>query len=264
MTNHKTKSLAIGIIASLAIVSTSANAFPSIAGNTQNQSFSKAKKIMQREIYTTPFLMQTLYCHAKFNDKKQVEIPQGFINAAWKKRAHRWEAEHITPAESFGRTFAAWRTGDSQCVNSHGEHYKGRRCANKASEEYRLMQSDLWNLAPAMGNINAAHSNYRWSMLPDTPTRFGSCDFRYSRSERKAQPPESSRGIIARTELYMSAAYPRYKLSTTQRNLFNAWNKQVPVSQWECTRAFRIYHIQGNENPFVMNQCKAGGMFHDV
>ncbi|WP_318521197.1 endonuclease [Photobacterium leiognathi] len=254
------KVITLSIITALSAFN--ANAFPSGTGNTVNQSFSKAKKIMQHDIYTTPALMKTLYCHADFNERKQITLPSGFVNEVWKKRAHRWEAEHITPAESFGRTFSEWRDGSPECVNSHGKHYKGRRCANKASAEYRYMQSDLWNLAPAIGSVNAAHSNYRWSMLPDVKSRFGSCDFRYDRKARRAQPPMDSRGIIGRTELYMAYAYPRYKLSSAQRKLFEAWNKQVPVNQWECTRAYKIYHIQGNKNPFVMNQCQSLGLFH--
>lgn len=239
----------------LAILS-SVQATAAIPGNTYNESFSKAKKIMQHQIYTNPVNMKTLYCHAQFNEQKQITLPNGFINAAWKKRSFRWEAEHVTPAENFGKSFSAWRDGAPECVNRKGEHYKGRRCANRASKEYRYMQSDLFNLFPAMGSINAAHSNYRWSMLPNIQNRFGSCDFRYDKKTRTSQPPLISRGEIARAELYMSAAYPRYRLSSSQRKLFLAWDKQVPVTKWDCERAKKIEKIQGNQNPFIVKQCK--------
>ncbi|MEZ9619050.1 endonuclease I family protein, partial [Vibrio sp. 10N.261.55.C9] len=160
---------------------------------------------------------------------------------------------HVVPAENFGRTFVEWREGDTSCVNSKGQTYKGRRCANKANKEYRLMQSDLYNLFPAIGSVNAMRSNYNFTMLPDESSDFGSCAMKIN--DRKAEPPVSARGRIARTYFYMEETYPRYNMSKQQRQLMTAWDKQFPVSAWECQRAKRIENIQGNVNTILKERC---------
>ncbi len=55
-------------------------------GNTTIQSFSKAKKHMQRDIYTNQNHMETLYCGASFNKDKYIELPKGFTTEVHKKR----------------------------------------------------------------------------------------------------------------------------------------------------------------------------------
>ncbi|MDF4355627.1 endonuclease I, partial [Vibrio parahaemolyticus] len=86
-------------------------------GNTTITSFNTAKKIMQQHVYTTPELRKTLYCGATFNVKKEVTPPSGFKTNKYKNRLNRWEAEHIVPAENFGRTFIEWREGHPQCID---------------------------------------------------------------------------------------------------------------------------------------------------
>ncbi len=163
-------------------------------GNTTNQSFSKAKKIMQQQIYTNPADMKTIYCGADFNNKKYITLPSGFTTDVYKKRTKRWEAEHVVPAENFGRAFSEWRDGAKVCVDNKGKAFKGRKCAEKANKEYRLMQSDLYNLYPAIGAVNAARQNYNYVMLPKTASKdyrsFGSCDMIIDKKDHDAQPPE--------------------------------------------------------------------------
>jgi len=78
---------------------------------------------------------------------------------------------------------------------------------------------------------------------------------------RRAEPPEYTRGPIARSTLYMAEAYADvYKLSNQQRQLMEAWNKMYPADQWECTRAQRIQKIQKNENRFVTEACRKAGL----
>lgn len=49
---------------------------------------------------------------------------------------------------------------------------------------------------------------------------FGSCDMKID--NKKAEPPENARGRIARSYMYMESAYPRYKMSKSQRQLMSA------------------------------------------
>lgn len=221
------------------------------AGNDQIESFSKAKKLLEQKVYFDH--RETLYCNARFDDKKIITPPSGFQSDKYVKRAKKVEWEHVVPAENFGRTFVEWREGDTSCVNSKGQAYKGRRCANKANKEYRLMQSDLYNLFPAIGSVNAMRSNYNFTMLPDESSDFGSCAMKID--DKKAEPPVNARGRIARTYLYMEEAYPRYNMSKQQLQLMTAWDKQFPVSAWECQRAKRIENIQGNVNTILKERC---------
>lgn len=83
------------------------------AGNMQNESFAKAKRLLEQEVYYDH--RQTLYCGAFFDAHKQVELPQGFTTDKHQKRSARVEWEHVVPAENFGRAFSEWREGHALC-----------------------------------------------------------------------------------------------------------------------------------------------------
>jgi len=58
----------------------------------------------------------------------------------------------------------------------------------------------------------------------------------------------------------MDWAYPGHGvISKKNRKLFEAWDKEDPVDEWECERCRRIEGIQGNENPFVKKVCVERG-----
>ena len=116
-------------------------------GNTTNQSFNSAKRMLEREVYFDH--RETLYCSAAFDERKNVMPPVGFESDRYQKRAKRIEWEHVVPAENFGRAFVEWREGHSDCVDSKGKSFRGRNCAEKSNLEYRYMQSDMHNLFPA-------------------------------------------------------------------------------------------------------------------
>ena len=223
--------------------------------NTQIDSFSKAKRLLMQNVYNATEMRKTVYCDAKFDEKKQVILPQGFNDSLYTSRSNRIEFEHVVPAENFGRAFKEWREGDGQCVSSKGKPYKGRKCAEKVNHEYRLMQADGYNLFAAIGSVNAYRSNYNFQMMPDTQSDFGSCDFHVE--DRKAQPPQQARGLIARTYLYFDATYPQFRLSKQQKQLFTAWDKQYPVSTFECQKAKIVASYQHNSNPILAERCTA-------
>ncbi|MEZ8737471.1 endonuclease [Vibrio sp. 10N.222.51.E8] len=225
------------------------------AGNTTIDSFNKAKRTLEREVYQDHRV--TLYCEAQFDAQKNVQHPDGFVTTKHKKRSKKVEWEHVVPAQNFGQAFSEWRDGDEQCVNSKDKSFKGRRCAEKVNKEYRYMQADMHNLFPAIGAVNALRSNYNFTMLPTIKSDFGSCDMRIY--NKKAQPPVASRGRIARTYMYMEATYPKYQMSKQQRQLMKVWDIQDPVSKWECLRSKRIEKIQGNANTIVNSRCDIAG-----
>jgi deoxyribonuclease-1 len=124
---------------------------PALAANQEIQSFSKAKKILEKQVYNNH--RTTLYCGATFDANKKVTPPQGFTTTKYVKRSKKIEWEHVVAAENFGRIFSEWRDGHKQCINSKGKAFKGRKCAEKINTEYRHMQSDMFNLYPAIGAV---------------------------------------------------------------------------------------------------------------
>lgn len=222
-----------------------------VSGNARFESFAQVKRLLLESVYADHRL--TLYCGARFHADRRVDPPPGFTTAKHHQRAARLEWEHVVPAENFGRFFPAWRDGDAQCVGRDGRPYRGRRCAEKTSPEYRRMQADMHNLFPAIGAVNAARSNYGMTMLPGEPSAFGSCAMKIA--GRKAEPPDAAKGTVARASLYMAAAYAPFRLSAGQRKLFHAWDRLFPPDDWECERERRIARLQGNGNPFVREAC---------
>lgn len=225
-------------------------------GNTREDSFQAAKRALDKRVYYDHRV--TLYCRAGYDKNGAVILPEGFRAPKHQARAARIEWEHVVPAENFGRTFAEWRDGHPDCQDRRGP-FKGRKCAERVSREYRLMQADMYNLYPAIGAVNALRENYNYAMLPGAQNSFGSCAMKIA--DGKAEPPEYARGTIARSTKYMAWAYPRFQLSRQQEQLMDAWDKMYPVDQWECARAERIEAIQGNENPMVKNKCREAGLW---
>jgi len=221
-------------------------------GNTSLQSFNKAKKILLKEVYYDH--LTTFYCGCPFTINKKIIPSDKYTPKKRWKRAYRLEWEHIVPAHAFGQSFPEWRNGHPECVSSKGKPFKGRNCTRKMIVKFRYMESDMYNLVPAVGEINGLRSNYSFGMIPGEKREFGECDMEIE--NRKVEPPPEVRGNIARTYFYMDWAYPGHGIiSNKNRKLFQAWDKEDPVDAWECERCWKIEKIQGNENPFVREHC---------
>jgi len=137
-------------------------------------------------------------------------------------------------------------------VDNKGRAFKGRRCASKVAVSYRYMESDTYNLVPAIGEVNGLRSNYRFGMVAGKGY-IEVCNMKIDKEARTVEPPEHVRGDIARTYKYMDQAYPGKGIMGRDR--------QDPVDKWECERCKRIEAIQGNENPIVKEQCKKAGLW---
>lgn len=208
-------------------------------------SFGSAKRQMNK-IFSDHRV--TLYCACPFNQYKQVDLKScGMEEAIQRKRAQRAEAEHMMPAENFGRQLPCWR--ERLCTKKNGKRYRGRRCCKKISSSFRRMEAELFNLWPAVGLINQARSNYRYSPLPWRHGYYG-CDFKFDSKLRKAEPGNRAKGIVARANLFMAQKYA-IKLSAAQRKLFKAWDKQFPPCAWEKTWAKRVAVIEGYPNSYI-------------
>lgn len=166
------------------------------------------------------------------------------------------EREHVVPAQNFGRAFVEWREGAPECRDGDGIPFKGRKCAGIASRQFRRMEADLHNLFPSVGCVNAKRSNFNFTELPSSAeTPFGpTCPIKFQ--ERRVEPPDPAKGVVARAYLYMDWAYDEYQMSKQQRRVMEAWDAAHPPDGWECERNRRIRRVQGNGNPFVEAKCE--------
>lgn len=62
-------------------------------GNQANDSFNKAKKVLQHQVYHDHRI--TFYCGAVFDQQKNITLPVGFTTQKHQKRAKKVEWEHI-------------------------------------------------------------------------------------------------------------------------------------------------------------------------
>ncbi len=213
------------------------------------KSFRSAKKIAQ-QIYSSSLPMTSFYCGCDIKVVGKQWKPDlascGYQVRKQIPRANRIEWEHVVSAWEFGHQKQCWQNG-------------GRKNCGRISPEFKKMEADLHNLTPTVGEVNGDRSNYRFSQWNAKSTLYGQCDMVVDFKGRKVQPPEQSRGAIARTYFYMQQNYG-LAISSSQKRLFEAWNKSYPVDKIECRRDQLIANRQGNNNAFVLNQCQNLGL----
>lgn len=223
--------------------------FPLITNAAPPDNFNEAKKVVSSVFAERPV---TLYCGCKYDPAtKRVDLNSCNMQSAMGiERARRIEWEHMMPAENFGRQLPCWR--EAMCTNGAGE-YKGRKCCEKLSPEFRHMEAELYNLWPAVGAVNQARSNYRYAQFPRAifgNSSYHGCPILIDNSLRKVEPRDEAKGIVARANLFMSQKYG-IKLSEEQRRLFETWNKEYPPTPWERVWSGKVAAIEGYSNNFI-------------
>ena len=161
----------------------------------------------------------------------------GYVPRKNKQRAERVEWEHIVPAWTIGHQRQCWQEG-------------GRKNCAANDQVFKTAEADLHNLVPVVGEVNGDRSNFALTMLSAPPTQYGKCEFVVDFKQSKAMPPKATRGVIARTYLYMADTY-QLRLSKADRNIYNAWSKAYPVTAWEKWRNQQNACVQKNSNPYV-------------
>lgn len=198
-------------------------------------SFETVKKRMYSKVYFDH--ETTFYCGCAYSDKVPDLASCGMDAVELGPRADRTEVEHIVPASAFGRTRPCWAAG-------------GRDECLRVDPVFETFHSDLHNLAPSVGDVNASRSDFSMGLIDGDDSSFGGCDFEVDLDDDKVEPPADVRGDIARAYFYVEWMYG-LELTEGQRHLFLAWNAADPVDEWEITRDTRIEELQGNSNPFV-------------
>lgn len=210
--------------------------------NYHQNNFSQAKAYAAQINADAP---ADFYCGCKISWHGKKGVPDlsscGYSVRKNANRAERIEWEHVMPAWEFGHQRQCWQNG-------------GRKSCSKDAD-YRRIESDLHNLQPAIGEVNGDRNNFQYSQWNGGEQQYGQCSMKVDFKQKLAQPPERARGAIARTYFYMRDQYHLH-LSRQQTQLFTAWDKQYPVTSWECERDNRIAKVQGNHNSYVQQACQ--------
>jgi len=212
------------------------------------QSFGEAKVQARRSIYHDQNQSEpgTLYCGCKWiwtgKTGGRVDLDScGYMPRKNANRAARIEWEHIVPAWVMGHQRQCWQNG-------------GRKNCTKTDPVFRVMEANLFNLAPAIGEVNGDRSNYLYGMVSRTmPNQYGQCTTRTDFKERTTEPRDKVKGFVARVTFYM---YDHYGLSMSkaQQRILMAWNHQFPVAAWERELDNRIAKLMGHHNRYVTGE----------
>ena len=200
--------------------------------------FSEAKRVAQR-IYSDE--AQTFYCGCPMRWQGGKGIPDlkacGYQVRKNGPRAQRIEWEHVVPAHQFGRELICWQQG-------------GRDQCGRNDAEFRRMEADLFNLKPAIGEVNGDRANFDFALLPNVPLQHGSCPIKIDFKRKLAEPKPEIRGDIARIYFYMADKYA-LQLENAQQKMFIEWHQADPVDARELQLHQRIAQQMGHSNHFV-------------
>ncbi len=133
------KRLSIFIYVLITVFTLATSVHAASKGNTTIQSFSKAKKILIKQVYRGH--QTTFNCESQYTQGKHVIHTNGYVPKKNSKRAHRLEWEHIVPAHAFGQSFKEWREGHPDCVKKRANRLKA-----EIVHENEISNSDTWNL----------------------------------------------------------------------------------------------------------------------
>ncbi len=204
--------------------------------------FAQAKKLLNKNLVL--FANKTIYCGCLVQ-RRNIDLKScGYKIQSNPKRAARLEWEHVVPAEAFGQSFSEWRVGAPQC---HGK--KGRKCA-KTNLEFSKMEGDVYNLFPEIGELNGLRSNFSMAQLNESDYDFGGCKAKLH--DRKFEPMDFAKGIVARTYLHMETTHPGHGIiSDKNRKLFEAWDKLYPLTELECQRWKKLEKITATKHALI-------------
>jgi deoxyribonuclease-1 len=200
--------------------------------SVNGQTFYHAKKEL-RQIYKEN--RKTFYCGCEFDSEHNIDLSScGYKVFKNPLRAKRVEWEHIVPVSFFGKKLSCWPNG-------------GRQICSLSSDKFKKFESDLHNIVPSIGEINANRSNKMHGIVTN-PTKYGYCDFRINRYF--AQPRKDIQGDVARIWLYMIY---KYDLTIPDHilKIYEQWNKDDPIDDHERWRNEQIIKIQGDSNIFI-------------
>lgn len=199
------------------------------------RNFNSAKKILP-EVYVG--LEEDIYCGCKYSGKDVDLASCGYVPRKNANRAQRIEWEHVVPARHLGSQQQCWQDG-------------GRKNCSGKDPLFDMMEGDLNNLVPAIGEVNGDRGDMSYGAWTSHPTPvYGQCTSLPDFKNKRFQPREEVRGRVARISLYMHSRYG-LRMSDQDKKLWCAWSKTYPVDAWEIERNKRIKRWQGEGNSLL-------------
>lgn len=209
-------------------------------------SWSSAKNTMDDDAYFDH--RYTVYCGCEYESKGN-SYGSGTVDTAkcgldvadiYASPAKRIEWEHIVPASLMPQgQFYCWQNESEIEACGFGEK-KNRECCSEVSPIAKIMNLDLFNLAPAVGQLNQYRTNDPYGEVGDGIGYEGlgqRCEARdlggtSSTANGIFEPPDCKKGDLARTWFYMRLRHGVY-ISAKQEKMFKEWSEKDPVSPWE-------------------------------
>lgn len=137
---------------------------------------------------------------------------------------------------------------------------KGVRCGDRnqcrrSSKRFRLIESDMHNMYPALSEVNKIRSAMSFSTIKGEKhlklDSVSNCDFEVDFRKRRVEPRPAARGEIARAMLYMDDTYAELELFKRQREMLLKWHQADRPSNLEKKRNDVIERLQGTRNRWV-------------
>lgn len=205
-----------------------------------HRNFNSAKKILP-EVFAD--MEEDFYCGCKYTGKDVDFASCGYEPRKNANRAARIEWEHVVPASHMGSQRQCWQEG-------------GRKNCSGKDPLFDMMEGDLNNLVPAVGEVNGDRGDMSYGAWTNNPEPvYGQCKSIPDFKGKRFQPRKEVRGRAARISLYMHSRY-RMNISKQDKKLWCAWAKTYPVDDWEKTRNEQIIRWQGEGNTFVEDPTK--------
>jgi len=209
------------------------------------QTFDQARKDLRHEVYFDQNDDGDFYCECAWQWTSESggeldPVQCGYQIRAQPIRAGRTEWEHVVPASVLGQSRQCWRDG-------------GRENCQRTDTVFNVMEADMHNIVPVLGEVNADRSNYHFDEIAGDPHEYGACKFEVDSRLRIAEPRDDVKGQIARIYFYMHQRYG-LQLSAALQQRYMRWDAQFPVTAWELERDRRIARVMGHHNPFVTGE----------
>lgn len=231
------------------LLTTSCGAVPeSTEAGSGPQTYRQAKVELRDHVYhdRSDADFGTLYCGCSWDwttrSGGDTNLDKGcdYQSEGNEYRAARIEYEHIVPAYMMG--------GERQCWEDEGR----KHCATE-DPVFGAMYTDMHNLTPSIGEVNAQRSNYPYGSVEGNESDYGGCATKFDERRKVLEPRDQAKGFVARVTFYMVDRYDlREEVLTPElEETLLQWVRRYPVSDWERERNRRIAKIQGNVNPFV-------------
>jgi deoxyribonuclease I len=187
----------------------------------------------------------TFFCDDVFSPKGEIDF-QPCDNCPLIHKKIQWMP--IVPLWELAKQLNCYQ--EKMCINKKGQAFKGLRCCQQLDRSYQKMSVDLHNFVPEVPLLKQQRRRFAFGFVQHHASS-NACHLYIDQKQKIVEPSPHLRGMIARIYLYMRDTY-HFPLSPAQTNLFLAWHKEYPVSEWERERNEKIRALQGNGNPYII------------